>query len=38
MSIIDTLVTDRSLADVQLWQALKDMGWGAMTSEGAPAP
>lgn len=33
MSIIDTLVTDRSLADVQLWQALKDMGWGAMTSE-----
>ena len=33
MSIIDTLVTDRSLADVQLWQTLKALGWGAMTSE-----
>ena len=33
MSIIDTLVTDRSLADVQLWQQLKALGWGAMTQE-----
>lgn len=33
MSIIDTLVTDRSLADVQLWQTLKALGWGAMTPD-----
>ena len=33
MSILDTLVTDRSLAAVQLWQQLKALGWGAMTPE-----
>lgn len=33
MSIIDTLVTDRSLADVQLWQTLKALGWSGMDSE-----
>ena len=33
MSIIDTLVTDRTLADVELWKTLKALGWGAMTAD-----
>lgn len=32
MSIIDTLVTDRTLADYQLWQSLKALGWSGMSS------
>ena len=33
MSVIDTLVTDRSYADVQLWQTLKALGWTNMTPD-----
>lgn len=33
MSIIDTLVTDRTLADYQLWKTLKALGWQQMTAE-----
>ena len=32
MSIIDTLVTDRTLADYQLWKTLKALGWQQMTT------
>lgn len=31
MSIIDTLITDRTSADVQLWQTLKALGWAGMS-------
>lgn len=30
MSIIDTLVTDRTYEDVQLWQTMKALGWAGM--------
>lgn len=33
MSVIDTLITDRSAADYQLWQTLKALGWSGMNSE-----
>lgn len=33
MSVIDTLITDRSAADYQLWQTLKALGWSGMSSE-----
>ena len=32
MSVIDTLITDRTEADVQRWSSLKAKGWAAMTS------
>lgn len=31
MSVIDTLVTDRTYEDVQLWQTLKALGWEGMS-------
>lgn len=31
MSIIDTLITDRTNADVQRWSSLKSKGWSGMT-------
>lgn len=31
MSIIDTLITDRTNADVQRWESLKSKGWSGMT-------
>lgn len=31
MSIIDTLITDRTNADVQRWASLKSKGWSGMT-------
>lgn len=30
MSIIDTLITDRTKADVQRWSSLKAKGWAGM--------
>lgn len=31
MSVIDTLITDRTYEDVQLWQTLKALGWAGMS-------
>ena len=31
MSIIDTLITDRTQSDVTRWRTLHDRGWGGMT-------
>lgn len=33
MSIIDTLITDRTNADVQRWASLKSKGWSGMTDD-----
>lgn len=33
MSVLDTLVTDRTQADVNRWQTLHDKGWSGMTAE-----
>ena len=31
MSVVDTLITDRTYEDVQLWQTLKALGWAGMS-------
>lgn len=31
MSVIDTLITDRTYEDVQLWKTLKALGWAGMS-------
>ena len=33
MNVIDTLITDRTAADVSRWKALRAKGWEAMTEE-----
>ena len=33
MSVLDTLITDRTQADVTRWQTLHDKGWSGMTTE-----
>lgn len=33
MSILDTLITDRTQADISRWKTLHDKGWGSMSSE-----
>ena len=32
MSIIDTLITNRTQSDVTRWRTLHDKGWGGMTA------